>query len=94
MGIGIVLYKFSNWLEPRDLFESYSYVKPRGLFYFLCIILFQLVKMHAKCNNMDMNVYNMRGFFASFVNGIAWVIEVVPSNVEDNTLSIIKKRDP
>jgi hypothetical protein len=50
--------------------------------------------MHAKCNNMDMNVYNMGGFFASFVNGIVWVMEVVPSNAEDNTLSIIKKADP
>jgi hypothetical protein len=40
---------------------------------------------------MDMDVYNMGGFFASFVNGIGWFMEVVPSNVEDNTLSIIKR---
>jgi hypothetical protein len=45
-------------------------------------------------NNMDMNVYNMGGFFASYVNGVGWVMEVVPSNAEDNTLSIIKKADP
>jgi len=29
-------------------------------------------------NNMDMNVYNMGGFFASYVNGVGWVMEVVP----------------
>jgi hypothetical protein len=41
-----------------------------------------------------MDVYNMGGFFASFVNRIGWVMEAVPSNGEDNTLSIIKKWDP
>jgi hypothetical protein len=45
-------------------------------------------------NNMDMIVYNMGGFFASYVNGVGWFMEVVPSNAEDNTLSIIKKADP
>lgn len=42
------MYKLSKWLEPWGLFESYSYVKPRGPVYFLCIILFYLVKIHAK----------------------------------------------
>jgi hypothetical protein len=36
-------------------------------------------------NNMDMNVYNMGGFFASYVNGVGWVMEVVPSQMLKTT---------